>query len=270
MHFKRLQGSWKLKEHKLDHKQVFGETTMSDQNVQNISNDPWDDAENPRQRGSDFWGQVKIDMYYVVLVKGTGKVPFDSKIHKIDQRCTAIDINILPVEPQAEKVNFAVQRSMIAESKEWAGIVLPSIKALGVSPRELNGRFVKAHFVPTGQKYVNTSNESKDRTTFEFETLFVDGDLAVADYLGTYGNAQAAPAAVAAQKSPAANNDRETALKFLKVVVENAARGQSDLAIIKNTVAVNLANMPMVNKYFTAESPETLNLIAEKLSVPAA
>lgn len=240
---------------------------MSNQPV----NDPWASGENPQVRVPEYWGQVAIDMFYVILQKGVGKVPFDPGQHSIDKRCTAIDIKILPLSEMG--VSYDVARGMIAESREWAGVVLPSIKALGISVRELNGKYVQVKYKPTGETYVNKQAETKEKTTFEFVKLFANVNECITAYFAAGGqtiaedpnghgtNPVAQPAPVGSV-SP----EVETAKKFLKVVVENACRGQKDLNVIRDTISLNLAGMPMINKHFTVDSPETMTLIMEAMS----
>lgn len=239
------------------------------------NNDPWERAENPQQRSSEFWGQVEISLYNAVLVKGVGKAPFDPQQHKPEQLVTGIDIHIAPLAEQ--NVSFQVSRSMIAESKEWASLVLPSIKALGLSVRELNGKWARVGQKGTGSNYTNQNGETRERTTFEFIKVFATEDECRADFLAnghpmpdldqTNGNGNGGHAPVQPQAAPANNTERETALKFLRVIVENAAREQSDLMVVRNTVAAQIATMPLVSKYFTVDSPETMNLIAISIQI---
>lgn len=230
-----------------------------------VVNDPFDAAEDPQVRSNEYWGEVQIDMWFCVLQKGVGKVPFDPQLHDATKRVTAIDIQIIPLEDAG--VNYEVKRGMIAESREWAGIVLPSIKALGVSTRELNGKYVHVRQKATGQTYTNNSGEVKDRTTFEFVKVFPDRAACLADYQANNGGAPAPAPAAQAPAAPAGGNaERDTALKFLGAIVESAARGQTDISVIQRTVAANIHSIPMISKYFTEDSPETLQLIAEKMA----
>jgi len=238
-----------------------------------MTNDPYDSAENPVVRQAEFWGKVELDMFYAILEKGTGKVPFDPQQHKPDQRVTAIDIKVFPISEQ--NITYEVARNMIAESKEWAGIVLPSIKALGLTVRELNGKWVHVKQKATGATYVNKSNETKEKTTFEFVKLYQDEAACVTDFMtagGTISFPQYdAPARAAAQEAAATptngnSKDRETALKFLAAVVENAAKGQNDPTLIQAKVATSIASMPLINKHFTYDSPEVIDLIMEKMA----
>lgn len=235
-----------------------------------VTNDPFDAAENPQVRQAEYWGEVALDMYFAILQKGVGKVPFDAALHSPDKRVTAIEIAILPIAEQ--NVTYQVNRGMIAESREWAGIVLPSIKALGISARELAGKYVHVRQKPTGQTYVNNQGETKDRTTFEFVKLFKDYAECLADFKAGAGDTEYPPTPANGNGQPAAapangaSKERDTALQFLKVVVENAVRGQTDLKVIRDTVALNVANMPLINKFFTVDSPETMQLIMEKMT----
>jgi hypothetical protein len=230
-----------------------------------MTNDPFDSAENPQLRSAEFWGQVQIDTFYAVLVKGTGKIPFDPQQHSIDKRVTAIDIQIFPIPEQNN--TYEVKRNMIAESKEWAGMVLPSIKALGISARELNNRWVHVTAVPTGGTYTNKSGETKDRTTFKFVKLFASEAECKADFLSDFGSATASPATPApAQVTPDGNavdlKEKATAVQFLKVLVKKAEGDPAKLTPM-------LAQFPMVNKYFTVDSTETVSAMLDYLSKAA-
>ena len=235
-----------------------------------MTEDLFESAENPQMRQPGYWGQVQLDMFYAVLEKGIGKIPFDPQKHSVDKRVTAIEIS-LQLLPE-ENLAYPVTRGMIAESKEWAGIVLPSIKALGISVRELNGKWVYAKTHPTGQNYTNKAGEKKDRTTLEFVKLFKSEAECRANYLSA-GDQTTQPAAeelpFTPDPKPANGNgdsvEKTTALQFLKVVVQSACRGQKDLAAARSTIATNITAMPVIAKFFTADSPETLQLMAEAM-----
>ena len=246
---------------------------MSEQTV--IANDPWDSAENPTFAAPEYWGLCSIDMYYCVLQKGVGKVRFDSQVHPTDQRRTAIDIVVTPL-PEMGNAREA-SRSMIAESKEWASIVLPSIKTLGVSTRELNGKYAHITFAPTGRTYTKSNDdgtqETKDSTTIKFIKVFADENTCRADWAAHGGQpSQASNGDIPPLTStPPANgngSDKEkaTGLAFLRVIVQNACSGQKDFNVIRETVAANITQYPPVAKFFTVDSPETVQLIAEKMT----
>jgi len=221
--------------------------------------DPWETAESPQMTTSNVvWGLCEIKTWFCVLEKGTGKVPFAAGTHKDSDRRTAIDVHIAPLSDM--NLQFDVTRGFIAESKDWAGSVLPSIKDLGISLRELNGRYVKIEFTPNGKTYVNKNGETKSETVIHFVHLFKDEAECRADYLASKsGDASAAaPTPESTQKS--------TAMQFLKVIVQGAARGQTDLTLVRTAVATQIAAYPVVSSFFTVDSPETMQLIAETMT----
>ena len=59
--------------------------------------------------------------------------------------------------------------------------------------------------------------------------------------------------------------ERETALKFLAAIVKQACNGEQDVVKIQAKLGESIVKMPIIKKYFTSESEETLNLIAENM-----
>lgn len=238
-----------------------------------IVDDPFASADDPQIKTSfDYWAEVKVDSYFCVLVRGTGKVPFDASQHNIDQRRTAIDINLFPLAEQ--NIQFDVSRNMIAESREWAGIVLPSLKALNVSAHDINGKWAHIRTKETGETYTirkgDRAGQTAQKTTFEFLAIYPDEAACRAAYQAASAGAGTQPQQQAAAPTPAdANPEKSAAEKFLKVVVTNACRGQKDLNVIRNTVAANIAGMAPIAKWFTVDSPETVNLIMAEMTANA-
>lgn len=228
--------------------------------MQNVIEDPWESAENPQLRQAEYWGLCNIDMYYAILQKDVGKVPFNPKEHSLDRRVTAIDIVIIPLPEH--NASFEISRSMIAESKDWASVVLPSIKELGISPREINNKYVHVRFKPTGRTYINTNGETKESTTFEFVNVFPDEETCRADFLA-HKNNQTDTKVDRTTNSNCADKKRATAFAFLRPIVENAARGQTNRDVIHRTVAENISRFPVVAEFFTGDSPEVTTLIDE-------
>jgi len=238
--------------------------------------DPWDIADNPPVNHGEYWGQVEIALWYCVLQKGVGKVPFDPQQHSADQRRTSVEIKIFPIPEQ--NVSFDIKRDLIAESREWAGIVLKSIKALGLTAKEINGRYVRVKLASTGQTYTNGNGEDRERTTFEFVKAFASEAECKADFLsGGTAPVNAQPPAPTNTQPPAAahtaqgtngngNQEKQTALNFLRIYVQNAVRGQTDLNVIRSSLAANISTQPLLAKYFTVDSPETMQLLAEEMT----
>lgn len=221
--------------------------------------DPFDAAmtAEPLKLGpKTVFGEMEIDTWPCILVKGTGKVQFDPMQHDTDQRRTAIDLRLIPT-----KGEFNYERNLIAESNEWAKIVLPSLKALGTDLRSLNGRFVEALLVPTGQTYEDkNTGEKKDRTTFKFIRVFGEMDecFAAADEFfasrrGGNGSSQAAPAPAPASTEPATLMEKDTALKFLQPLW-SACKGD------RARFLQQLAGNSLLNKHFNETSPEVTAL----------
>jgi hypothetical protein len=236
--------------------------------------DPWDIAEQAKepQFSNVIWGQCEAKSWWCVLEKGVGKVEFDPQMHSPDLRRTAIDIIIHPLADMG--LNFDLARNMIAESREWAGIVLPSIRDMGISPKQLNGSWVKVQTVTLTDKagnpvtYTDGNGIVKEKTTIKFLAIFKDEAECRADYLANSGKAhqQTQYAGGGGNENGNGNKERETALKFLKVYVENACRGQTDLNVIRNTLALNIAQQSLIAKYFTVDSPEVVEMIAKEMS----
>jgi len=239
--------------------------------------DPWDSAEQAKepQYSNVIWGQVEASSWFCVLEKGVGKVEFDPQVHNPDQRRTAVEITIHPLADMG--LQFDVIRNMIAESREWASFVLPSIHDLGISPKQLNGAWVKVQIVPLTDKngnvvtYTDINGTVKEKTTIKFLVLFKNEAECSEDYLASPGKPQQTTEYPngngsgngSGSGSGSGSKERETAYKFLKVYVENACRTQPDLVAVQKHLETMIAQQPLISKYFTAESPEVLDLIAE-------
>jgi hypothetical protein len=236
-------------------------------------NDPFDTAEDPQEikYSNEYFGEAGVDAFFCVLEKGHGKVPFDPNYHSIDRRLTAVVIGIIPVP--ASGLNFSVDRDYIAEFRDWNAITLPSLKKLGISLRDLDGRYVHAKLTETGETYTTKAGETKEKTVFEFLEVFDTLEACEAAYEAKFGSRQEKqdiPFKLDnnGSKSPAEGQSMEktTAEKFLKVAVENACRGQTDLEAAREAVGAQIAKMPMISKFFTVDSPETMNLMAEAMA----
>jgi len=235
--------------------------------------DPYAAAMAAKPRPPVFWGSLMTDAQFVVLEKGIGRLPFDPAQHPAERRVTAIDLSLLPITEM--NLNSPIERNAIAEFGEWIKIILPSLKDLGVELRDLNNKFVKVKMVPTGRKYTNDAGEEREATTFKFLKVFADENECVADYLSGEEEApepQPEPAQAATpveQPQPTSGNghdpEKETARKFLEVLVDNAVNGQTDLKVILDTLQGSLDSTPFVGKYFAANTPEVLELVNSKL-----
>jgi len=241
-------------------------------NMNTQINDPFAMAEDPQEikYSNEYFGQVGLDVWFCVLEKGVGKVPFSEQEHSIDKRLTAITMGIIPVP--ASGLAFSVDRDYIAEFREWNAITLPSIKRLGVSIRELDGKFAHVKLTETGETYTNSQGETKEKTAFEFLAIYDTLEACEAAYTAKRGSgaqptaSQTAPRATTAATAGNGNKDRDAALKFLEVAVKSTCKGMTDLEQAREAVAAQIAKMPLINKHFTVDSPETMNFMAEALA----
>ncbi len=215
--------------------------------------DPFAAADNPQVRPAEYYGKLEVDAWFCALMKGQGKVPFDASLHPIDQRRTAVDLHIIPLAGM--NMNYPLTRGVIAESKEWAAVVWPSLRNLGVqSLRELKDseRWCKATVKPTGRTY-QSNGVTKEATTFEFLALYGTEAECEAAWRGTTDWLD--------EPAPATNGngneqrEKETALAFAKILVKQAT-SQGELA-------QRLAEFPLVSRFFTVDSPEIQEIAGE-------
>ncbi len=229
-----------------------------------IYNDPLDTLDNPEIRTPEFYGQMHMETWFCVLERGVGKRDFRPQTDPIDQRRTAVKLMLVPLPEHNSK--WDVIREPIVESREWAGLILPSVKALGIAARELDGKWVKIGFQNVGRQYTKVDDTgatvTKDATTFKFLALYPDEAACRAAYQaehGTNGAPHTEPQTPATQAAPPNGNgnaEKATALKFVKVLVEQS---HGDEAVL----AAKIASMPLIAKHFTAQSPEVVELVME-------
>lgn len=224
-----------------------------------VSVDPLDALDNPEIKAPEYFGQIQLHTWFCVLEKGVGKVDFDPQKHALDARRTAVKIGLLPLPEH--KTNQDIYRDMIAESREWASLVLPNIKALGITARELDGKWVKIGFQPTGRTYTKTdplSGETvtRDATTFKFIQLFPNEGACRAAYEAERGGSNGGEPPFDGSTSTApvngtngGNRERETALKFLTPLIAKSGGDEAKLAEL-------IASMPMLSKHLSIQSPE--------------
>lgn len=216
--------------------------------------DPWKAAEEATEPPRVYFGQIELDVWPCVLAKGIGKVPFDPQQHQVADRRTSIKVIASPLA--SSKVNFSTERDMLAESREWASIALKSLKALSISPAQLNKKWAQYRMVETGRTYVsNKDGSTKTATMFEFIAVYnteAEAEAAAAALFGKHnGNGHAQEA----EPDSNGNSEKDTAAKFLPTLVKLAG---SDMAKLADLLAKN----PTVSKHFDISSAEVVALIS--------
>lgn len=240
---------------------------MANENGNTTPNDAWDEAESAQEPTYTHFGKVSVDADFVIWPKGVRLdqcPPFDPQQHDANDRVTRIRMT---AEPLPGRTNpFPHERVVPSFSREWTVVSLPSIKDLGISPRELDGAYARYEFKPA-RKYTNRQGQQKTATSFHYAELYADlaaaeaaaeaffGQFAkdagdVADDMGfedTSGGSSGGDNGMADQA-------KQVALQFLPVLW-GAANGDAD------AMAAAIAANPIVAEHFTIDSPEVQALI---------
>lgn len=239
----------------------------------------------------ETWGQAFVEMFEAVWPKGSSAAErFDETIHNEKDKFIRIEIAIVPLDEMNAKFNTEFKGNVTGwNNKDWAAVVLPSIKALGISARDIHGKFVKIAKKPNGKFYDKKrdgvkTGERGELTDFLFVKVFASQDECLADYVATKAGDPVStlsdadfPAldghnlvidkigelinetAKATQTAP--GND--ILLKFARALVTAAAKDNKDLTAVTEKVRLQLDANPMMKGKFTADSPEVLTMIVE-------
>jgi hypothetical protein len=240
------------------------EMKMSDR-----SPDVWDSANEATVAPKVYFGQIFTDAFFCVLQKGVGKLVFDPSQHNEDRKLTCINIdgNVA----RADGTTYTIHREVIAEFRDWAGIVLPSLKVAGVHPRDLNEQWARWEMTKTGRTWVDrNSGETKEGTTFKFLEFYSDEETCRAAETAHYSRPTPIPTedSSALDKShpmpeeavaPANDAQREVAAKFLPALWKTA---KEDVTIFGELIAGN----PLTSKFFDLNSAEVAAIVAEAVT----
>jgi len=231
--------------------------------------DPFAAASNPdvATPNYDLFGLVELTAFGCALIKGQGKTPWEAltpEQQAANKRVTAIQMYVQPLAEIDVKYPKQWECDWIAEYQTWASITLPSIKAMGFeNVREINGKWARIARVDSKDKPYdkkdaagNLTGEKAVKKTFQFVEIYDTEEACRAAYLANGGKSAEAAAPVA----DPADAEKTAALAFLKVIVENACNGKTITDDWKAAVNTALAQYPLVNKHFTAESPEVAKL----------
>lgn len=231
----------------------------------------------------NLWGKLDMNIWACVLITGTGKVPFDPSQHDPKRAHAAIDVFVeaLPeIDVKYPRVWECHWVDGDYKNPTWKQISLPSLHDAGISdisilPSKLpngdsNPKYQPKWFqiarVPSFRKYPakdrttgQPTGEMKPELTYKFLECYDTEEACRAAYLAAGGQPAATVNAPVADPSEA---EKQTAAAFLKVIVQNAVAGRK-LDEAKPAVAQALTQYPTVSKFFTVDSPETLDLIAQ-------
>jgi hypothetical protein len=229
-----------------------------------ISNiDPFDAATEAGDRKPVYFGRMEVTASFIAMIKGQAPQAFNEHLHDADTRRTQVHLICNPID--AMGLTQLIERKLIADFGAWPKIVWPSLRDLGLkNVRDLNGKWAKVEIVETGRTYESKRGETQKETTFRFAALYDTAAEATAAYLADGGKAPAAheddPAMAVDMGHGAGTNgngnaERETAKAFLQALVKQAGGD-------KGKLAASIAQMPMIAKYFTADSPEVVQMMA--------
>lgn len=206
----------------------------------------------------ELWGQAFVTVWKAALVKGQGKVEFDPVMHK--RMVWAIDLSVIPLTGANART---AERSMIQTSNEWK-LTQASIKELGIEPADVDQKFVKISFKPTGETYVNAAGEEKNKTYIHFEKVYKDEASCLEDALFE-DDTQTADVPTEQQ----GDQDKEVATALLGQMVRKAVKGSKDLVAVLNALRTKLPESPVVSKHFTLDSAELLAMVQQEMAVAA-
>lgn len=214
--------------------------------------DPFDAATEAGERQPVYFGKLDVTAGFVALIKGQGKIVWHDGLG-IEQRRTEVSIQLNPID--AMNMTRMVERQIIAESREWTGIVWASLRDLGVrNAREINGKWAKVELVKSGRSWQNRDGATVEGTTFKFLALYNSQAECEAAWKAENGSATEAHSPSTNGNGNGADPGRETAEQFLPALVAQAGGDRAKLAQL-------LATMPMISKYFTVDSPEVQILL---------
>ena len=212
------------------------------------------------QPAYEIWGQAFVAVWKAALVKGEGKVPFDPTVHK--SMVYAIDLSIVPITEQNAK---HVERSLIQNSKEWE-MIQKSIKDLGAAPSEIDQKYVRIAFEPTGETYNNANGETKNKTFIKFLKVFKSEAECIADYgATTMGDVPVTVTDDNAGVPAAGAKEFEAAKKLLEASLRGVVKVVSTPEEAKALVLVKIKASPVMSRFFTEDSPELDDMIAAAL-----
>ena len=245
--------------------------------------------ENPVERTPEYrtWGQVaSLNVWDAVWSSGAW-LQFIPGVHAPKDKRVRIELLIIPIDEMNARYN--VDQKFTQDSRDWASVTFPSIKALtvplGIKVQDIVGRFVLVNKKPNGKTY-----DKKDATTGQptgqkgtlsdllFERIFASMDECTADYNGGVIGGEdfapiagdvpdtVAPAPAAATANPVPMKMyTDLALSFVKKAVSTYP---GDFAKISEEVThqIDVKNSKLFAGKLTASDEIVMNMIVEEMA----
>lgn len=233
--------------------QPYPATSELDELDQQLLNPPEQSAERT------VFGQITVvDRWFCVLEKGVGKRLYDSTRDGLDQRRVAIKLQV--TAPKRDGGTYTIDREMVDFSDEWKKFTLPSIQKLNVPIQQLLGSYCRMTLKKSGSYVKN--GETKELTAIVFDELYPDEATCQTAAAALFnrpanGNAQA-PATQPVQAPQASSQpenaaERQFAASTLPMLWDGCGKNRAKFL-------ATLAASPVMNKYFTEQSPEVQSL----------
>lgn len=230
-----------------------------------------DELDNPTPEVKEyhFWGQPALEVFEGCWMKGAKEpVRYDPELHSWKK--TYVQIVIFPLPETGAQYNTTI--TLATSSDDYIKATMPSIKALGISPRELPKFFVHGVRKPSGRTY-KKGDEVKEIQDNLFLELFKSQDEAAAAYLQWKAGSPASPLSDAdfpamPESAPApavtpSTPGNDILLKFARALVTNAAKDNKDLTAVTEKVRTQLEANPMMKGKYSVESAEIMEMIIE-------
>ena len=222
--------------------------------------DVWDTANDTTMGPKRYFGQLLTDAFFVHIAKGEPKEQFDPARHNAGQKFTQIKIGAICTK--ADGSTYDLNREIICEfGREWAGIVLPSLKKLNVHPRDLNDKWASWEMVENGQSWTSkTTGELVKGTTFKFSEFYPDEDTCRAAEAKFYNRVRDETSGTGDEPLPMpptqAEADKERAVwaQFLPMLWTQT---QPDTKAFYDAIAGN----PNLAQLFDSNSPEVVAIV---------
>lgn len=229
------------------------------------------DAWNQKQESQRFYGQVSVDGWPCVLIKGQGKVPWDPAIHRGRRKSYAIDFTVAHVDPTWP----LIQRTTVNFTKNFNEVTRPSVEALLPTIAKIKG-LVEGQFPPlaglnglwvSGTLELKPDNKPGETfTCVRFDGVFPDEAACRAAYEADTG-AEVGGSPVAdlpfesGPPKPEPKSERATFAAFLPNLWKQAQGAAADPSGVVVEMARLLEASPLLKQYFNIESPEVVALM---------